>query len=61
MKKCKITVEKTYSSRAGELKTIHSLEVDEDGLYTLCLRLKQSLTAHEDGDFRHLFELLRAF
>ena len=61
MKKCKITVQKIYSRGKKGMKTTHSIEVFEDGLATLCIRLNSCLCANEDGDLRHLFNLLRSY
>lgn len=61
MKKCKITVEKTYPNGKRELKTSHSLELDADRLAELCGRVIDALYVDEDGDLRHLYDMLRAY
>lgn len=61
MKKCKITVVKTYPSGKKELKTSHSLELDEDRLAELCGRVIDALYVDEDGDLRRLYDMLRAY
>lgn len=61
MKVCKITVEKTYPNGKKKLKTSHSLELDERGLSELCVRVCEALSAYDDGELRHLFDMLRAY
>lgn len=61
MKKCKITVEKTYPNGRELLKSSHSLELDGERLAELCGRLLDSLYSDEDGDFRRLYDMLRAY
>lgn len=61
MKKCKITVEKTYPVKGGELKSTHTIEIGETSLNTLCQHLGELVRNNPNVDVLNLYELLRIY
>lgn len=61
MKKCTITVEKTYQNGKGVLKSSHSIELNEKELSLLCSCIIEVRTAYECCVLRHLYDMLRAY
>lgn len=61
MKKCRITVEKVYPVKGGELKSLHSIEIGEKSLTVLCQYLAELVANGRDIDVLKLYELLRAY
>lgn len=61
MVKCKITVEKIYLDGKKELKTLHALELDKEGLEMLCKSANAARVSYDVIELRRLILLLTAY
>lgn len=61
MIKCKISVEKTYLVGKKELKTLHTLELDKEGLEMLCKCVSATRASYDVVEIRRLISLFSAY